>query len=731
MNNSERRFSGFSIRLFQVLIPVIVLNGSLSALGTGYAVTQGDSAAFEGPFTDELIFNVIEQFEDEALALQNGDIDLIGGDIDLAFVATLDAAEGINVTSRLRNGYGYLTINTAKYPFNITAFRRAAAFALDKEAISNEIWNGQAVPLDSCIPEVNPFSIEGQLPYSYYENDSAYGNYLLDSAGFYDVDDDGFREAPDGSDFHVLIQCAASSLIGQQICNECVDALKSLKTNATASFSGYDLGAILYFHGDYDMIFLGSSFRNFDVDWLAYEFWSEYRYESYWNFANFANESFDALRNQLLYSTDHQEVYEAAIEMQEILVYESPLLICYQNQMYSAYRTDRYEGHVTAVQSGAACWWTKYQVRLKESQGGPVGGTFRVSNRLDIDTFNFMVTSSRCTWNVLEMVYDSLFRQRPDGSLMPWMVNDYSIDSVQPNMTRIVIDLHEDLRWSDGSPLTAEDAARTFQFYRDAPSHPYGSGLRNLSRVMYSDSHRFTLEFNSSSYWHFTKIAEMPLLPKRVLDALGEKNWSTWNPMPEDGMLTSGPFVVYEYVVGESVRLVPNPHYFRAPLTQREIPVSSSSSTIEIEHGMLGGRIQWNINRAGTYTYWIYHNGSMVDEGSTSMDHIRTSLDGLEPGQHNFTLRLMDERLGIMAIDTVWVQVHSAAPGQYPMVWPLHPLSMIITILAVSVIVYFTPRLFTERTTSRMTPPLWYKLTFHTAGVRFTITTLRRPNDTC
>ncbi|TFG10170.1 hypothetical protein EU538_02755 [Candidatus Thorarchaeota archaeon] len=667
---------------------------------TGYACgsMQVQSALHEGPYVDELVFNVIEGFDQQALALQNGDIDLIGDDIPHEFVETLETDEDINVTSRLRNGYGYVSINTVKYPLNITAFRRAVAFALDKETISNEIWNGYSVPLDSCVPKINPFSIEGQLSYSYYGNDSAYGNQLLDSGGFLDVDDDGVREAPDGSDFSVLIEYSSSSSIAEQICNEFADTLSSLRVNASAAGSSYPAEYKLYYHEDYDMIFTGASFSGWDVDWLAYAFWSEYaEHTSFWNYPNFRNATYDSYREQLLYSVDYDDVYTAAIEMQRIWVYECPEIVCYENQMLSAYRTDRYEGHMTAIESGAASWWTKYLVRLKESHGGPIGGTFRVSNSLDIETLNFMITSSSYTWNVLEMIYDPLFREGPDGSLIPWMVSDYSIDSVQPNTTRIVVDLHEDLLWSDGSSLTSEDAARTFQFYRDAPGHPYGSELTDLSQVLYSGSHRFILEFNSSSYWHFTTVARMPLLPKEVLDAIGEENWNTWNPRPEDGMVTSGPFVVSEHAVGEYVSLVPNRYYFRLPRSHREIPVSSSASTIEIEHGMVGGRIQWNINRAGTYSYWIYHNGTVVDEGSTSTDYIRTSLDGLELGQHNFTLRLREEEWAIVATDTVWVHVYSENQNEYPLTWLLHPVSTIITVLAISVMVYLAPRVLRAR----------------------------------
>jgi peptide/nickel transport system substrate-binding protein len=137
-----------------------------------------------GPYVNKVVFNVITQDDQQVLALQDDEIDLIGDMVDPSFLDTLTEAENIDVANVKRNGYGYVNINTAKYPLNITNFRRAIAFALDKEAISDDAWDGLSYPQDSPVPEVNPWSIEGQLSYTYYEANVALGNQLLDAAGF-------------------------------------------------------------------------------------------------------------------------------------------------------------------------------------------------------------------------------------------------------------------------------------------------------------------------------------------------------------------------------------------------------------------------------------------------------------------------------------------------------------------------------------------------------------------
>jgi len=538
-----------------------------------------------GPFVDKLVFNVIEGDDQQVLALLNDEIDLIGDMVDPTHLPTLQGAKDIEVANVLRNGYGYVTINCAKYPFNITAFRRALAFALDKQKISDDVWDGLSVPQDSCVPQVNPFSVEKQLEYHYYEAQVDIGKNLLADAGFADVDGDGYLEAPDGSDFDVNVECAQSSNIAIEVGQLVADALKALGVDARSTPTDfYEYLNRLYFHGDYDIVFLGSSFSTFDVDWLAYEFWSEYADEPYWNFPNFRNASYDSWRDQLLHSTDYDDVYEAAIEMQKIWVYQSPMIICYENILLSAYRTDRFEGFVNDVSAGVPGWWTNYKVHLKDDLGGPYGGTFRLSNALDIDTFNFMASSSAYTMNILNELYDSLITQDSNGNDVLWLAESYKAEThgdnpaVPAGHTRFTFNLIQNATWTDGTPLTAEDVAFSLNYYRDSPGNPYGADLQEMTAAYAPTKYTVVIEFDTESYWHLHTVGYKPIIPKHVFTEIGLDNWNKWNPQPpNEEMVTSGPFNVSEYVAGEFTELSYNPNYFYAP----EHPSTGTETTTE------------------------------------------------------------------------------------------------------------------------------------------------------
>ncbi len=547
---------------FIVISTIIILClGTFTASAESYETSGGT-----GPFVDKIYYDIITPVDEQVLALQDNNIDLIGDYVDPSFYDQLNQTSNIELENTLRNGYGYITINTAKYPFNITSFRRAFSFALDKNAISTDIWDSFSEPCDSLIPKINPFSVESQLSYSYYDANIAIANQLLDAAGFGDVDSDNIREAPDGTEFDVVIEAAQSSSIAIEVAMKAEEALTALNISATAVPTDfYEYLNRLYFHEDYDMAFLGSSFGNFDVDWMAYEYWSEYADEPYYNFPNWQNATYDSWRDQLLYSTSYSDVYDAAIEMQKIWIYDCPMVICYENEYINAYRTDTFEGFTNDVVNGVKGWWTNQKVSL--ISGGPIGGTLRRSLALDIDTFNPLVTNSLYTEHVLDELYDSLFRRDPDGNLMNWLADSYLIETHADNAlvpsghTRITIDLVKNATWTDGRPLSARDVAFTFNYLNEhglTQATPYTSDLYAAYSLT---DYRFIVEFKSESYWHFSHIAEIPILPKHIWSL---QDPTSYNPDYTE-VVSSGPFYVSDHSPGNYIELTRNPYYFKLP----------------------------------------------------------------------------------------------------------------------------------------------------------------------
>ncbi|MHA1485041.1 MAG: ABC transporter substrate-binding protein [Candidatus Thorarchaeota archaeon] len=577
-----------STRAKRIIAVSLVAAFTLMAFSPIFATAQAvPGFAKTGPYIDKLRFDVITSDDLQVLALQNDEIDLIDGFLDPSFIPALEVAENIQLTNVLRNGYGFVTLNTAKYPINYTAFRRALAFALDKNAISSEIFEGFSGSQDSPVPKQNGWSIEGQLPYTYYEKDVDTGNALLDAAGF-DIDPEtGFRTAPHGEAFDILVECASSSPIAIEVGAFIAAALNDMDVDATSEPTDfYEYLGRLNNHLDYDMCFLAWNFGSSDVDFLGKEWASWNADEPFLNFPNFRNDTYDSYIDDLLYSTDYQTVYDAAIALQEIWVYECPYIITYQNIMYHAWRDDRFEGHVNDWSDGVPGTWTNKKVHLKADQGGPFGGTFRWSNALDLDTFNILGASSAYTIQVIGEFYDSLMTLDDSGLDMMWLAESYTAethadnDAIPDGHTRFTFQMLQNATWTDGMPLTAEDVAFSLNFLRDAPGNRYRPDLLDMSAAYAPSTYTVVVEFNTESYWHLHGVAFKPILPKHVMQEIVIEDWAEWNPNPPvEEMVTSGPFNISEYVAGEFAELTYNPNYFFGPDRTVETTTTTTTTT--------------------------------------------------------------------------------------------------------------------------------------------------------
>ena len=524
-----------------------------------------------GPYIDTILFSIISSDSQTVQALLDNEIDLIGGVIDPTYLLELSEAENVAVTSVPVNEYGYLTINTARYPFNITAFRRALAFALDKRGICQEAWNNLAVPQDSCVLQMSPWSAEGLFGYDYYDADVQTGNRLLDDAGFRDIDEDWIREAPDGSKLDVTLTAFQYDARQVSTCEQVIDAFQAIGIEAEIEYCDYYWWCweIFCTRKDYDMAYLTSHRSGLGVEWLAEEYWSENAGTPYVNFPRFSNANYDSWREQLLYSLDYNEVYEAAIAMQTILFEECPVIVCYEEVVHYAHRTDRFEDFVNDFKHGVSSWWTNYKAHLSDSQGGPFGGTLRWSVPADVDSFNLMVGSSFCAEKVFLEMYDSLIIGSPEGADIGWLAQSFSAETHQDNpdvpagRTRFTSDLIHNASWTDGSPLTAEDVAFTLNYYRESPGNRYGAGLEDLVAAYSPSTYRVIVEFSTESYWHLYSIGYKPIIPKHVFIEIGLGGWEDWSPSPPgEPMVTSGPFNVSVYSRNNFVELAHNPEYF-------------------------------------------------------------------------------------------------------------------------------------------------------------------------
>ncbi len=186
-----------------------------------------------GPYVDKIVYKVIESDEERVLALQAGEIEMDTSYLDPIYMGGFGMGEDIDFVSVPRNGYGYISINCRDYPLNISAFRRAFAFAFDKTAVTVDIHDGFSLEHDSLVPYPNGWCVEDEFTSHYYTDQTAIGAQILVDADFTIDGGTGFLLAPNGDPFDVIIEYPASSPeIAGGTAQIGVDALHRLHINA-------------------------------------------------------------------------------------------------------------------------------------------------------------------------------------------------------------------------------------------------------------------------------------------------------------------------------------------------------------------------------------------------------------------------------------------------------------------------------------------------------------------
>jgi peptide/nickel transport system substrate-binding protein len=165
----------------------------------------------------------------------------------------------------------------------------------------------------------------------------------------------------------------------------------------------------------------------------------------------------------------------------------------------------------------------------------------------------------------------------------------------------ITMKLRDDIVWSDGQPITADDFIFTWQMYVNpsntvATTHPYDL----IDKIEAPDAHTVVITFKDPfSPWLDSLWKGM--LPKHILQADIEKdgniNNAPWNRAPSVGC---GPYLFDKWESGSYAHFVANPKYWGAKpkigeLTVRFVPDDASQiAALKAGDGLLGTFISYS-----------------------------------------------------------------------------------------------------------------------------------------
>lgn len=282
-------------------------------------------------------------------------------------------------------------------------------------------------------------------------------------------------------------------------------------------------------------------------------------------------------------------------------------------------------------------------VAVVDWEPGEYGGIFVLNETTQPTTFNPQVPNNQTTSLILSYLLAALVDYDPrSDAFVPALAKSWEVSADKRAYT---FHLRRGLRWSDGTPFTADDVIFTFDcilaeqkdpdsgaMLPKYPSRYYQQYHIGGEKLRYTKIDDYTVRFDLPAvYAPFIYDISQPILPQHKLqaafvDGSFQKQWSTQvaiqNPAAIVGL---GPFVIHSYRPGERLVLRPNPQYWKADRRGRRLPYLDylvikfvAESNTQVAHFATGKSdasaigaedYAWVKKAAATYDFTIYARG--------------------------------------------------------------------------------------------------------------------------
>ena len=181
---------------------------------------------------------------------------------------------------------------------------------------------------------------------------------------------------------------------------------------------------------------------------------------------------------------------------------------------------------------------------------------FTVGVVQDVDSLNPFIGVTVAAYEMFQMQYPTLTEwDAKNFAVVPGLAESWK---ESPDKTFWTYKIRPDLKWSDGEPLTAKDAAYTFNRIINGTFEKtnFGNYVSNITKAEAPDDTTLILRVDKPTPIMQTLVVY--ILPEHVYSKIDEAAIQSYNNEPVGGKPTvgAGPYLVAERKVGEFTRLV-------------------------------------------------------------------------------------------------------------------------------------------------------------------------------
>lgn len=185
-------------------------------------------------------------------------------------------------------------------------------------------------------------------------------------------------------------------------------------------------------------------------------------------------------------------------------------------------------------------------------------------------TNNWNPFSPNANWGQAWMYETLYYVDQQTGQQTPWLATSYKWNS----STELTMNIRQGVKWSNGTPFTANDVAFTFNMLKKYPALDTTGVWTDLASVT-AQGNTVVFQFSQANVPDFTYIADTPIVPASIWSKVTNPVTFT-NPHP----VGTGAYLLKSYTPQE-YELVKNPHYWQASkvkVQQIDFPVVSENA---------------------------------------------------------------------------------------------------------------------------------------------------------
>ena len=275
------------------------------------------------------------------------------------------------------------------------------------------------------------------------------------------------------------------------------------------------------------------------------------------NYSGYCNPAFDELFATAVAESDPAARKETLDEAQLLLSQDLPMIVKYYPVVSTIYNKEQLSNPTFVPASGFFNFWTFENAE-------PADGTMTVGIAEPGQSMNPMCNAAYFQESEYQLlVWDPLTRVGPDGQAENWLAE--SIE--RPEDTTVVVKIRDGVKFHDGSPLTAEDVAFTFNYYKRWEVPRFVNQTANLEKIAVTGDNEVTFTLaEANGALEFSLLSAVGILPKKIWNNVTERedvktpcDWSK----PE--YVGSGPYKFVSYDPNQALRLERNDDHFQPP----------------------------------------------------------------------------------------------------------------------------------------------------------------------